>query len=247
MRKEKYINCEKIGEKVKRTDCPLCDFYKKCTIFRKPKSRAGKKRNPFNNLTAKPIAGFTNPKTGEIPAKEFCKQLKESQFRNDEALRFLTDTYFDTIGKQKLFNAEAVCFSAAGDMMQGNDPYLTKKHYNILSKAYNGDIGAIQTLIQANPEVLYLPFIAKGIISFLNKYKHTTKSGKLKIKEQWENFLPIRGGTEKNPYPDEIIKSVYRLALNEQQKRKSKTKAVQDIAKYLNISSREIYNIINKK
>ncbi len=63
------------------------------------KQGRAKQDKPFTYFTSEPFAGFINPSTGHIPLKEYCQKLLESNFRNDEGLRFLVWKYRDALGK----------------------------------------------------------------------------------------------------------------------------------------------------
>jgi hypothetical protein len=96
---------------------------------------------------------------------------------------------------------------------QGNWSCLTEEERDLLAKAKDGSLEAIQKLVVANPKMVHIPFVANVFENLIRDYKYNrdTKKNLKGIKKEWLGFLPLRE-SNKDPIPDyalsEFLKGV---------------------------------------
>jgi len=127
---------------------------------------------------------------------------------------------------------------------------LTNQEEDILRKAEQGDLPAIQFLVQRDPNAIYLPFIQEKIIDILLDYKWDRPGPNGKInkyrlieikKEIWPHFLADRSGGKLHLPEDWLIS----VMANKMRWGKNKIEAAQEVADLFSISFNRLYRMGN--
>ncbi|MEW6163096.1 MAG: hypothetical protein AB1606_07280, partial [Nitrospirota bacterium] len=114
----------------------------------KKERESARKDKPFTHAKGVTASGWINPQTGDMHLEDYCRGLLTSRFNDDEGLRFLIWAYQKHLNQDKALDKFE---SLAKELMQGDEPYLTKDHWTVFCKAEAGNIEAIQRLVRANP------------------------------------------------------------------------------------------------
>ena len=147
------------------------------------------KELPFSDYW--PYAGLKGEAgaDNELSFRTYINCVKKNLSMESEKLKELVDVYRDHIEKVQ---REVMSLLRH----RGLEFLPNLKEWKILRDAMAGDLKAVQKLVKANPETIYLPFIAKAMVSVIREHKNSLKGkGYIEdVKDKWEGFLTARPG-----------------------------------------------------
>jgi hypothetical protein len=185
----------------------------------------------------------TSPK--KIPPKKDLRfSLTEGLGLDSWALTYLVSVYEQGLkeAQKKAMKAFWSAAEACNKPYQDGWQFINDEELKLLKEAADGNLKAIQCLVERNPNVVYLPFVADKIIDILEEYKFSMDSGKLNEKRDlvWRGFLPRRMGG-KNYFNDEDLGNKMK---NLMERRKiDKRPAAEIVAKLCDIGFDKLYRI----
>ncbi len=199
---------------------------------------------PFTHYQGFRYAEWADPKTEEIPLETVANGIRRSSVGDDQILTYLILEYKEVLKTESPEDSIDNLLSSVDRLFKNK--ILSMDERLIIIKAMSGDFKATQLLIKANPETIYLPFIADNMIKLLREYKDKPipKGANLvDIKDKWMEFLSQRPGG-KIPYRNEDIQHLFNHA---KKLNMPSDEAYEKIAELLDISEDSVKRRIKTK